>query len=503
MKIKELFFGYTDGEEEAFRSDFVEMYFNHNNIIENSNKPEIYAIFGRRGTGKTVLSYILQKKADSISNFVERVSYGELTTSNFKSNALISEDDYFHLFQWVFLLELSKILLKNVSLENFEEYKELEKIFKSNFAGTSPHSSSFIQQILNNGVKFKLPLLLAELELNPCTVDISHKNIFVYTDQLKKLITPLLYKSEESGTKYLILLDDIDDHISLTDLGKQVLKGLVTSVSTINRFIRNLNSGSKFLIFLRTDVFHNLKTSNSNKIKDDHSITLDWIGSRDLNSPLYDIIYNKVKTTHPKIFKDKSEEFIFSYLFEDTLIIREGNLRKSKNMDNYILSKTFYRPRDLVKFLNLIKNKFGEIQKISGFSVLGIEKEFSYWLKTEVELELSIHYDSIYIKHLFAIASRLNTGRFGIRRLKESFEKNDETPPININDALVLLYKYGVLGQFWTNEEGITNYRYSYAEYDLAYENPNFFENSFIIHPGLKASLLTTDISKSNQKNSR
>jgi hypothetical protein len=503
MKLKELFFGYTDGEEEAMRSDFVEMYFNHNNLIENSAKPEIYAILGRRGTGKTVLSYILQKKADTISNFVERVSYGELTTSNFKSDASISEDEYFHLFQWVFLLELSKIILKNISLEDLEEYKKLEKIYKSNFSTTTPHSSSYIQQILNNGVKFKFPLLVAELEIKPSTVDLSHKNISVYTEYLKNLIAPLLLKSIENGTKYLILLDDIDDHISLTDLGKQVLKGLITSVSTINKFIRNSNSESKILIFLRTDVFQSIKASNSNKIKDDHSLTLDWSGSGDFNSPLYDIIYSKLKTTHSKLFKGKSEGYIFSTLFEDSITIKEDGYSKARDTDHYILSKTFYRPRDLVKYLNLIKNKYGEIQKVSAFSIMGIEKEFSYWLKSEVELELSIHYNREFIVNLFSIASRLNTARFGIKRLKESYESRNETPKIDIAEALILLYKYGVLGQFWTDEDGKTNYRFSRTEYDLAYENPNFLENNFIIHSGLKSSLLTTDINKSRQNNSR
>ena len=481
------------------RAEFEEMFLNRDHIIENANRPEIYAILGRRGTGKTVLSYILQKKADSISNFVERVSYGELSTTNFKSDASINEDDYFHLFQWVFLLELSKILLKNISLENLDEYRKLKNLYQSNFSGISPHSSSFIHQILNNGIKFKFPLQLGELEVNPANVDINHKNISIYTDQLKSLITPLLLKSDENQTKYIILLDDIDDHISLSDLGKKVLKGLVTAVSTINRYIRNSNSKSKIIIFIRTDVFYSIKSSNSNKIKDDHSIILDWSGSFNFNSPLFDIIYNKVRVTHQKMFHGKSEDAIFSTLFEDKVYTREFGASKIFDIDYYILSRTFYRPRDLVKYLNLIKYKYSEIQKVSGFAVLGVEKEFSYWLKSEIELELSIHFDNEYIKNLFSVASRLNTARFGIKRLKESYDKKKETPKIDIDEALILLYKYGVLGQFWTDEDGRTNYRYSFSEYDIAYENPNFLDNNFLIHSGLRTALLTGDIHKSNQ----
>jgi hypothetical protein len=511
MYLGQLKLGYSDGEEESRQIDFSDIYYDYNNIVDRSLEPSVYIVAGRRGTGKTVLSFYLEKNKNLFNSFINRISYKELTPANFrKENHEIKSGSLYQLFRWMFLLELSKNLINNLNSEIFQglkEYKILKEVNEINYEFKNPHKSSLISQIINNGVKFKFGTMaigtsLAELELNPgIQGQITNKSVTLFYDNLFELIKPLLQKANEINYRFTILIDDVDDHLSFDIESKRILNDLINAVYGFNGQIRDYHPNSKILLFLRSDIFNRIDIANKLKIIDDHTLMLNWSTRTDIHSPLLELIVRRLKVNHSTWFKEQdSTEKVISKLFPTKVFYYQHDGKRIElDAFTYILKRTHYRPRDIVRYLRFIQQDNSELREFSGFAVSRSEMKFSDWLKSDLENELAIHYNQEYIANLMGIASRLKTWRFGFQRLKKSFENKDEIPKIELEGALIVLYKFGILGQFYQNENNETELNFFYNDADIPYNNKNFFYNDFIVHQGLQTSLLKGDANKARQ----
>ena len=508
MYLGQLKIGYTDGEEEAFQPTFSEIYYDYNNMVENSLRPNVYIVAGRRGTGKTALSFFLEKNMNKFNSCIERISYRELTPSNFrKDKHEIKSGSLYQLFRWIFLLEFAKKLVEPACSEIFgdlKEYKILREIHEINYEFKNPHKPSLISQILNNGIKLKFGSLatgssLAELELNPgIKGQITNKTVPLFYDNLFNIVSPILQKAHEVNYSFTVLIDDVDDHLSSDLESKHILEDLINAVYGFNGQIRSIHPNSKILLFLRSDIFNRITIPNRLKILDDHTLTLSWGTRTDIYSPLLEIIVNRLKVNNSPFFKNiKRDSDIISKIFPTKVLYRQfDGRRKEIDAFSYILKRTHFRPRDLIRYLRFVQTKYSDLQEFSGFAISGCESTFSDWLKSDIENELAIHFDQQYINNIIGVASRLKTWRFGIQRLIKSYEKRDEDPIVDIKEAIIILYKFGILGQFFQNELNETEIRFFYNDNDIPYNNPNFFLNDFIVHEGLQTSLLRGDFRK-------
>ena len=128
MKIKDIEFGRSDGKNESNLNNFENLFYNYNKIYENLLKDEIFIVSGRRGTGKTTLVEYFIQKNKSLGNFCRKDSY-----ESFRLNELINlkenqQIDYFSIWKWTILIELSKLIFLN--RETLEQSKELEVLCK-------------------------------------------------------------------------------------------------------------------------------------------------------------------------------------------------------------------------------------------------------------------------------------------------------------------------------------------------------------------------------------
>ncbi|HPS63290.1 MAG TPA: hypothetical protein PLK82_09520 [Bacteroidales bacterium] len=510
MHLSELKIGFTDGEEESRQPNFSQYYYDYNNYVEKSLEPQIYLVAGRRGTGKTALSFYLEKEQKCYNHFITRISYKELTPASFrKNNQELRTGSLYQLFRWLFLLELSKILLDsgNEILGILPEYKLLKDLSDKNYEFKNPHKASLISQIINNGLKVKFGSLaagtsLGELELNPGVKgQLTDQSVVLFYDNLFQIIKPLVAKAAELDVKFTILLDDIDDHMSSDEESRRILEDLINAVYGFNGEIRNLHNGSKILLFIRSDVFNRITIANKHKILDDHTIILQWDTRSDINSPLLELIVKRLKTNCGTAFRanEKTEDILYRLFPGKVTYKQTDGAQRSIDGYTFILRRTHYRPRDIIRYLRFIQEKYPHIKEFSGFAIHGCERVFSDWLKSDIENELAIHYDQKTIADLFGIAGRLRAWKFGLKRLMHSYECRNEVPPIEIEAAMIILYKFGIVGQYYQSEDSEVYFNFFYHDTDAPYNNPNFFLNDFILHPGLQSSLMKGDFYKASQ----
>lgn len=60
--LKDLFIGNIDGETEAARNDFEQLFYTKNSKFDEIMLPGKFIISGRKGTGKTILAQYIYKK---------------------------------------------------------------------------------------------------------------------------------------------------------------------------------------------------------------------------------------------------------------------------------------------------------------------------------------------------------------------------------------------------------------------------------------------------------
>ena len=483
MKIGDINLGNVNGEEESRDSDFLNNYYQREQIIRKSLAPSTSIILGRQGSGKTLLSHFIVKNFDSHENFIARKSFGDLTVSTLApKNIQVAETDYYHLFEWTFLIELSKLILKDNSINN-EELNNLKAILKYVTQTFSIHKKA-INQILTSGVEITSPF--GGLKLNK-NVDIN--NLPIVTEELKTIISTLL---KETKNRFIIYIDEIDDHITVNSkAGLNIIKGMVNAVYKLNFFIRDNNPRSKITLLLRNDMFFKLNGTIINKIRESHSINLSWSRTYKWNdSDLAHMIAQKIRNADLEAYKDWSDLKILTNFFTTKV--------RNTMTGMFILSKTFFRPREVVQFLSIAQQKFPNEEKFTSPAIFHSERPYSNWLKKEIEAEMSSHFDYDEINELFNFLTNFNKRKFDYETLKEFVNANEiELKHFSLEKILRVCFRFGILRQSYKMNRGKGEKRYYIHNFDYGgefkSEHPNFLKNDFHLHLGLYKSILTSN----------
>lgn len=493
MKIGEIFLGYTDGEEESKEEDFLSLYYDNNNIVQKILEPRIYYVLGRKGSGKTVTSYYINEKLNNDNEFCIRHSLGELTPDLFVDNNQVNN---LLLFKLLFNIELARLILQNNSLSVLKEFNEL-KTLTEKFDNRGSGIVGNLKKLLD-GVDVNFGLIkVSPSKFMPVNKE---SNLTNFNYDLEKLVGFLLEKDKE--TKYILLIDDIDNHITFYSNGEKILQDLIYSIQYLNNFTRRHNKYTKAILFIRTDIFFEIKDHNFNKLHDDHCFAINWYGLSYEDSDLFEIIAHKIKSRNKSLQNKQNIDIIKSF-FVERVYYRDKGKTISIPTDRFILQRTFCRPRDLIRFIRFIQEKYPHLPNIDSYTLTSILGVYAYWLKNEIESELHIHYPKDYIKKLFEILSKPNSPIFGFNRLVKLYE-NGDTKVEDLEISMKILYKFNAVGQIWTDFEGEKHIRFNYTNYNTNEVNdPNFFINNFIIHFGIREAILKYDFFKSEQQNNR
>ncbi len=489
MKLKNYYLGDPNGEEEARDENFIDNYYVNIEFLKQALSPKICVILGRQGSGKTLLSHYIIQKFRNSEDFTTRISFGSLITSSLAPiDVKIAETDYFHLFEWTFLVELSKLILEDNSINN-EKIDPLKAILLYITQNFSIHKKT-INNILTSGIELSSPLL-GGIKFNK-TVD--KNNLAVVTEELKILIAELL---RETDNRFLLFIDDIDDHLTTSENDIKILNGMVNAVYRLNFFIRDNNKKSKVTLLLRSDMFYKLTSANINKISESHSLKLEWPRTYNwLQNTLSYMIAQKIRNSNKEEFSDNSDLIILLVMF-DKEVFPKG--KPPQRLGKFLYSRTFFRPREVIKYLNIAQNKYPDISRFSGEAILNSERPYSYWLKKEIEVEMGTHYSQAEVKELIDLIIFFNKKFLLYSEMKNLLErKKRNLIHFSLEDALKILFKFGVLHQSYkVMRDGKTTERH-FLKSDISnftdqIEHPNFLHNNFHLHEGLVKSFLTAN----------
>lgn len=222
------------------------------------------------------------------------------------------------------------------------------------------------------------------------------------------------------------------------------------------------------VVYLRSDLWDDLEFSDKNKISQTQTFRLEW-------SPdtLRDLIDIRLKA---KLLPTATWEQIA----DDDL------MRGSQTKWNHILSRTFLRPRDVIRFLNAALSTAKQRDDVplvfTNRDIVDSREFYSAYLKEELDDEILPHWPKW--EQALQACSAISTITFNRDDFKREYDtRRSNDNPADSDQALELLYRFSVIGYSTRSGYGGSSWTFQYIDPQAGWDNA---ASRFKVHLGLK-----------------
>jgi hypothetical protein len=288
---------------------------------------------------------------------------------------------------------------------------------------------------------------------------------------LQYLETILLQNIGE--TQILVALDQLDENWLQNEIEEysKILINLINVCQHINNAERFKNL--KIILFLRLDIYETLRFNDKNKIFQDSAVEIRWD-----NDSLNEMFFERVK-------KYKPAELQLDMNLKSNAIFEAKFVRHGATPFKHILRRSFYRPRDIVVYMNKIReaHKGTKSGLYSSKDLYNAEKDVSKSLYSELIDEWSNQKPDL--DTILSVLQNIGTQTFKYEDFVEKYSNsNSDCDKADINDALLFLFLNSVIGQKIT-----ANWEYFCTNPYMQIDNAKQFH----VNSGLKDRLMLTE----------
>lgn len=408
-KIADINFGEYDATN--YRDSSSKNLFNHifyldnklNQILENNK----YFILGDKGTGKTAYSvYLSNNIIDGTYAsivYMGETEYGKFVRLKEQRDLILS--DYTDVWKVILLLLMSDKIYKTEDRsvfngKSFSKLKEaIDEFYYSAFKPEIKSAIEFVEQAKDSASMIFKYLsgemgISKEIKFN----DTRFQSNLMFLE--KQFIDAL--EGIKINKKYIIFIDGIDvrpDNINYDEY-LECIKGLAqavwmlnTSTFQSNEILKNL----KIMLLIRPDIFDQMGLHNMNNKLNDNCVLLEWKTSYQdyRTSGLFEIVdklfrsqQDDQKLRGSKVGKTWDHYFPFKVF----------NYKEQAYTDSSFipfLRYSFYRPRDILAYLSIMKKYCKPDQTVFGledFNHSQVQKEYSNYLLVEIRDNLAFYH---------------------------------------------------------------------------------------------------------------
>jgi hypothetical protein len=281
----------------------------------------------------------------------------------------------------------------------------------------------------------------------------------------------LAAKSIRSSSRHMLLIDGLDQVLSVDSPQLSALASLVNVVRAVNSQMREHAVPFKIVVLCRTELWKRLPDPNKNKLKQAFARELIWYDDPRApeQSELIRLAQRRVEASLPD-----ATDFI-AYFFPSYIQTRPTWM--------FLLDKTRHTPRDFLTLLRKIQDASRGSEPSEASVLTGARNYSTEYFVDEIRDELRGYIPDGQIEAVFDSLGQLQGREFTTSSLKSILlEKSDW---LSVEELLKVLYDCSAIGNVHY-EEGKKTY-YSYR-----YRNPNVTANlkqPFQLHPGLWKAL--------------
>lgn len=472
--IKDLELGFADAENYKRREnkDLLNRVFIRDRHLEDLCQPNVSFLIGEKGTGKTAYSIFLTnnqyKETVSSTRYVRETEYQKFIA--LKREKHLSLSDFASIWKVILYLLMAKQVLDKdgvlSKLLNFSKFSALndavDEYYHSAFSPEIVQALSFVQEsklaaeLLSKHAKLKGE----SKEAQTFSESRFQINLFYIQRQFEDAFSQI-----RLSQNHILFIDGIDIRPSSIPFDEylECIKGLASAVWEMNNdFFPTIKGGKgrmRAVLLIRPDIFETIGLQNQNTKIRDNSVYLDWRTEYNSHrsSQLFEVVDHMLGVQQEPI-SEKGVAWDYYFNWDSPNVFE-----KYSNPTSFInfLRWSYYRPRDIVTMLELLKENARDTPSKQSFEFKDFEnpnfqREYSNYLLGEIKDHLSFyygpeHYD-IFLKFFEYLSGRDKFDYDGylsaFDKLRKHIKSISASPPrfmVTANDFLQFLFDLNVI----------------------------------------------------------
>lgn len=437
---------------------------------------ERYYLTGEKGAGKTALLIYTALKAEELFNaersFIifkelsqeEREDYSGLAhVTNYNQREISSILDYEYVWWWVFhntIVDTIQSSAKEIFVYNEDLMTYIAAV---NAIKTNPRGSGRRMPIITKDGYAEATITVPVKGLN---INLSGKINFEKNPENPKRIRFSTHINElnrlfsllNAGESQLyVVVDEMNlskKNIEEYERDIIMIRDLIIAIERFNALSKNSHDNVRIIGSIRNEVINSVKTKGKeiNKAIESYGIPIDWTQ------------YSEESLRHPLI------KLLINYFrISDEISGREAENDDAKEYDRWVSPNmlgapseetirnfTLYRPRHVVRFLNISKIRCGTHEKITETTFNRIKRQYSLECWNEITEDLALSYTP---KELELVKEWLTgmpwrtsyKAMYDKARLMWKEQTGAEKLLLRFDDLMRDLYQSGVIGNYLRN----------------------------------------------------
>jgi hypothetical protein len=457
----------------AAEDDAVLNYFLTTDAVPRVQTGDVLLVLGRKGSGKTALvRHFTEGDAGKSARSVTLRSYPWGTHQKRADESAADVEAYVASWRYLIVVQLASLLMRNQAIDHsLPQARSIVAFFSANYGGLEPDLGDVLrpEKLKLSKASFEPTVLgnkIGGVTLERGGVN-SGRELSALTDALLEAITKL---GGACNIKRLFLhFDELDQGLTtLDEPRKNMLIGLVLAARSILRDTSGFTTACTPVVYLRTDLWEDLKFSDKNKITQSQTLNLEWN-----RSSLLRVVNERLAVN---LSPDASWEKVAG----------QDLMRGSQSKWDHILARTFLRPRDVIHFLNVAllnaKQRSEEPLMFDNKDVAEAREAYSTYLKKELDDEIIPHWEQW--EDALRACSAIATVTFQKEQFTDKYEKLISAEnTILSEEALRLMYRFSVIGYQRPTSGGGSEWIFHYQSPGTGWDT---HAKRFKVHIGLK-----------------
>lgn len=406
-------------------------------------QPNVSFLIGEKGTGKTAYSIFLSnnnyKNTSSSIRYVRETEYQKFISLKKEKHLTLS--DFSSIWKVILYLLLAKqIQDKEGVLSQLLNYTKFASL---NSAIDEYYLSAFSPEIIQALSFVQESKLAAELLHKHASVKGEEKSSIAFSESRFQINLFYIQKQFEDAfsqirlsQNHILFVDGIDIRPSSIPYEEylECIKGLANAIWEINNdFFPTIKGGKgriRVVLLIRPDIFETIGLQNQNTKIRDNAVFLDWRTeyNNHRNSQLFEVVDHMLGVQQESEL-NKGEAWDKYFPWDSPNVYEQYSTPTS--FINF-LRWSYYRPRDIVTMLELLKsNTNGNSEKefftLSDFENSHFQREYSNYLLGEVKDHLAFYYGADHYEIFLKFFEYLSgTDTFEYDTFLSAFEKLHE-----------------------------------------------------------------------------
>ncbi|UYB52441.1 hypothetical protein OCJ37_00255 [Xanthomonas sp. AM6] len=490
---------FPDFKVSAETDDELMDYFLKTPTVERIVRENRWMIIGRKGTGKTaVYEYFRKSPPSAIGGYSSvALSFRDYPwpIHRLYREAMESEiSSYQKSWRYIVLTKVLSTLISDSERKGKlpKDLANAKKLMNKLYGNPDPTLLEIIKSKIYRIKKIDLPgaeTTLVSGQLGGLEFEDVAEN-----EQLQRALRSNAFQLLEyfestlkryiSGNRYMIIIDQLDENwleSEIAEYSKAIVNLLLAAQSINNN--PDYRNNLRIVVFLRRDIYETLKFNDKNKIYQDGALEIKWA-----HDDLDEMISERIRRRAPAELK-------LDHTLRSAAIFENKTVRHGATPLKHILRRSFYRPRDVIVYLNKLREAHDSSTKsiYKSSDLYKAEAAVSNSMYDELidEWAAQIPQFTGYLEALQNIGFEIFTFDQYFESIRSIFSTATKT---NTQEILRFLFENSIVGQ-----KASVNWEY-------ACTNPNIqidFSKPFHVNNGLKSRLVLTENRERRKKTTK